>query len=385
MSNLIQLRRGTTAQRLAMILASGEPGWDTDLRQLFIGDGATYGGYPLYPNASFKNKFINGNFDFWQRATSRAAAAQNIYTADRWKVIGIGTTVAPSQQLFALGQTAVPFEPTYYHRIVVASVAGANNLAVTQQSIEGVRTLAGRTCTLSFYAKADAAKNMAIELTQIFGTGGSPSASNQSIGSQLVALTTNWAKYAITIAVPTIAGKTLGTNGDDTLQLNFWFDAGNGGNLTTRSANLGQQSGTFDIAQVQIEDGSTATPFEIRPPQLELALCQRYYEKSYDVGTAPGTVTQAGNSVAVLSPLASAVWRPGTMVYFKVTKRASPTVTILSPATGVAGNARDFASGVDVAAAVNNTGCSAFLWIASNSAAVTQYNLQTHWTADAEL
>ena len=68
----------------------------------------------------------------------------------------------------------------------------------------------------------------------------------------------------------------MGTNGDHLLQLIFWFDAGSSFNSRTNS--LGQQSGTFDIAQVQLEQGSLATPFEHRPIGMELALCQRYYQ-----------------------------------------------------------------------------------------------------------
>lgn len=47
MSQKIQVRRGTTAQRVAVTLDSGEPGWDTDTKQLYIGDGTTAGGVPL--------------------------------------------------------------------------------------------------------------------------------------------------------------------------------------------------------------------------------------------------------------------------------------------------------------------------------------------------
>lgn len=74
-----------------------------------------------------------------------------------------------------------------------------------------------------------------------------------------------------------MAGKILGTDANDSLQVAFWFDAGS--NFATRSANLGQQSGIFDIAQVQLEEGEVATPFEERFIDLELELCQRYYIK----------------------------------------------------------------------------------------------------------
>src|SRR5213595_337800 len=124
--------------------------------------------------APFRNKLINGNFDVWQRGTSLSAGTGQRFLADRFNTYSVGSTVAPSQQAFALGQTAVPGEPTYFHRAVVASSAGAGNQALFAQNIEGVRTLAGQNAVLSFWAKVDATKNIAVEFVQNFGTGGSP-------------------------------------------------------------------------------------------------------------------------------------------------------------------------------------------------------------------
>jgi hypothetical protein len=233
--------------------------------------------------AGFRNQLINGNFDFWQRGTSLSAGTGARYIADRWKTNSIGSTIAPSQQAFALGQTEVPGEPRYFHRAVVASSAGSGNLAVIQQLLEGVRSLAGQQAVLSFLAKADAAKNIAVELAQNFATGGSPSAQVTGIGAQQVSLTTIWKQFKVPVTIPSISGKTLGTNGDDSVELTFWLDAGS--SFNARSANLGQQSGTFDIAQVQLEVGSVATQFERRPLATELALCQRYYWRRTAVGT----------------------------------------------------------------------------------------------------
>lgn len=47
MSQKIQFRRGSTAEREAVTLDSGEPGWDTDTKQLYVGDGVTAGGIPV--------------------------------------------------------------------------------------------------------------------------------------------------------------------------------------------------------------------------------------------------------------------------------------------------------------------------------------------------
>lgn len=241
--------------------------------QGLIGDGTNFTGYAWQ---GFRNRLINGNFQEWQRGTNLAAAVMQQYLADMWFVNSSGTTVAPSRQSFTLGQTAVPYEPTFFHRCVVASVAGAGNNANLQHRIEDVRTLAGQKATLSFWAKADSNKNIAIEINQNFGGGGSPSAPVNGIGVTTIPLTSSWQYFTVQADIPSIAGKTLGTDGKDGLFLYFWMDAGS--NFNARTNNLGQQSGTFDIAQVQLEPGGSATPFEIIPPGLNLALCQRYYQ-----------------------------------------------------------------------------------------------------------
>ena len=90
-------------------------------------------------------------------------------------------------------------------------------------------------------------------------------------------LTSSWQKFTVTTTLPSISGKTIGSDNNDILGVNFWLEAG--ANFNTRTNSLGQQSGTFDIAQVQIEEGSSATPFEHRPIGMELSLCQRYCQK----------------------------------------------------------------------------------------------------------
>jgi hypothetical protein len=224
------------------------------------------------PLAGFRNRIINGNFDFWQRGTSFTGSE---YGADRWGHGRIGTTHTVTRQSFTLGQTAVPNEPTYFCRTVVTSVAGAGNISQLFQRVEDVRTFAGKQVTVSFWAKVDATKNISIELIQYFGTGGSPSAEVTSIGVTKVSVGTSWQKVTVTTTLPSISGKTLGTDGNHQTALNIYFDAGSDFNARTDS--LGQQSGTFDIAQVQLEPGAAATPFEQRPIGTELALCQRYY------------------------------------------------------------------------------------------------------------
>lgn len=98
----------------------------------------------------------------------------------------------------------------------------------------------------------------------------------------------------ITFTVPSIVGKTITTN--NALGIHFYFEAER---LIDGVVALGQQSGTFDIAQVQLEEGSVATPFEHRPYGLELALCRRYFERRRLTVVAPTTSLNYGGSVPV--------------------------------------------------------------------------------------
>lgn len=228
----------------------------------------------------FKNKIINGNYDIWQRGTTQTADYYG--SADRWENRHVGSSKTVSQQAFTLGQADVPNNPKYFMRTVVSSVTGTNNLVYSRQKIEGVETLSGETAVLSFYAKADAARDIAVQTLQYFGSGGSPSATVHA-NVNTCNLTTSWQKFELELTIDSVSGKTKGTDNMDSLMVCFWFDAGSGFDYRTNS--LGHQSGTFDLAQVQLEAGTVTTPFERRPIGVELALCQRYYWQ----GASPGS------------------------------------------------------------------------------------------------
>jgi len=257
----------------------------------------------------FRNKIINGNFDIWQRGTSQTSAGYG--SADRWNCLHSGSSKTASQQSFTVGQTDVPGNPKYYLQHVVSSVAGTGNYCAFLQQIEGVNTLAGQTATLSFWAKADSNKSIATEFRQLFGTGGSPSATVSSIGVVTHNLTTSWQKFTTTVPIPSISGKTIGSDSNDRLQINFWFDAGS--NWNSRNNSLGQQSGTFDIAQVQLEEGTVPTPFEHRPIGTELSLCQRYY---YLIGREQ----YARYAIGYAASATNIRW----LIFFKTTMRTIP-------------------------------------------------------------
>jgi len=265
----------------------------------------------------FRNGFINGNFDIWQRGTSQTASGYG--SADRWVMARNGSTNTTSRQAFTLGQTDVPNNPKYFVRHVVTSSAGASNFVSMRQNIEDVTKYAGQTVTISFYAKADATKVVSVTADQNFGSGGSPSAQVNIIGVKRT-LTTTMTRYNVQLSIPSVSGKVLGTNGDDYLQINIWMDAGT--DFNARTVTLGHQSGTFEFSQCQIEAGSSATPFEFRPIGAELALCQRYYEKSFDIGTAPAANT-GDHRLGLFHGFSATTAGLSSRIMFKVSKRSS--------------------------------------------------------------
>jgi hypothetical protein len=259
---------------------------------------------------SLRNKIINGNMGIFQRGTTAVTANAGYGPADRWVTGTVGNTFSTTQGSFVSGDTLFDTGGAqFFTQIAVTSVAGASNSTDFSQKIEDVRLLAGQTVTVSFWAKAaSGTPSIGVEVRQNFGTGGSVTVTGTG---QSQALTTTWAKYTKTLTVPSINGKTVGTANTHFTQLVFWLDAGSA--LDTVSGTIGQSSKTVSIAQVQLEVGPVATPFEQRPIGMELALCQRYYQVGF-----PGWGTFFGaNNVQLYAA-------------FPVTMRTTPGVTIFS-------------------------------------------------------
>jgi hypothetical protein len=213
------------------------------------------------PISGFRNAIINGGFEIWQRGTS--FSGNGVYTADRW-VSTTDTTTTWTRQSFTPGNEITGYEPTYFFRSVVSGGA----YSIIEQRIEDVRTLAGQTVTLSFFAKANATKNLWARIDQNFGSGGSTTVSYESLDVKTISST--WNRYTYTFVIPSISGKTVGANSYLSLQL--WFTGGGSGS----------QTGTFDLWGIQLEKGTIATPFEQRPIGTELSLCQRYFQTYVD-------------------------------------------------------------------------------------------------------
>ena len=262
---------------------------------------------------SHRNKIINGNFDVWQRGSTHSnGSATYHYSADRWVYYNYnhGSATAVTRQAFTVGQTNVPGEPTYYLRHTNGS---SNTEWLMNQRIEDVRTFAGKTATVSLWMKTSQAQTVRLRVDQNFGTGGSPSSIVYS-STQDCSVTTSWQKFTKTFSVASISGKTIGSDGANTSYLALAI-----GSLGATS--IASQS--VDIAQVQFELGSSATPFEHRSYQDELARCQRYCHVIGD------TVYQAFGPGVMYNSTASIIY-----VQSPVTMRTTPAISKNAGGTG---------------------------------------------------
>lgn len=296
-----------------------------------------------------KNLIINGNFDIWQRGTSFPNVSSGTFGPDRFAWQGDaqnqGGVINITRQDFTPGQTEVPGNPKYYVRVNQQTASSGSIGSNFRQRIEGVQTLSGETVTISFYARASGAHDIGISLVQNFGTGGSPSnATTTNLSTE--SLTSNWQKFVVTGTLPSISGKTIGSNGNDYLQLQFELPL--------------NVAAYVEIAQVQLEKGNVATDFEYRPIGEELALCQRYY--------ANAKVWHRFHSTAVNQI-------GGSGVFFPVEMRTSPAVS--NGSDGTVNNTSDSAI-----ANVTRQGCG-FHITASATGSVLIYGRTI--TADAEL
>jgi hypothetical protein len=236
-----------------------------------------------------KNKIINGDFGIWQRGTSFSNPANGDYTTDRFKISynGTGATRTVSQQTFTPGTAPVAgYEGQFFYR-VAQTVAGTGQTFLTPviHRIEDVRTFAGQTVTLSFWAKAGASISISGGLVQNFGSGGSGSV-NTSVGTHN--LTTSWQRFTATVSIPSLTGKTIGTSSF----LELYFDSGSPTTVQT-----------LDFWGFQLEYGSKATPFETATGTIqgELAACQRYF-RSLGYGLMGACISATTVQLAIYHP-----------------------------------------------------------------------------------
>jgi hypothetical protein len=253
------------------------------------------------------NPILNSGFDIWQRGTASTAIGSGTFLADRWQAARGGFAAGGSQSQQVTGDTTNL--PNIQYCLRIQRDSGNTNTAsmVVGQNLENVNSIpyAGKTVTLSFYARAGANFSASGNtLTALFcsGTGTNQNLvtggfTGQNNTALAPTLTTTWQRFSIT--------KTIDTNAT---QLGFIvYDVPTG----TAGAN-----DYYEITGVMINVGSVAYPFRRTTGTIqgELAACQRYYEVT-------GGGSTGRNNSTTTTELA---------VTFKVNKRTTPSMSIFT-------------------------------------------------------
>ena len=270
----------------------------------------------------------------------------------------------------------VPGNPEFYSRTVVTSVAGTGNSVNKIHKILDVRKYSGKRVCIKFHGRTDAVKNIAIEGIQNFGSGGS--ASVFAISPQKVSLTTSFQKNVIFVDFPSVEAKTIGDLSNSAI--NFFFDAGS--DFDTRTDTLGQQSGTFDLSEVEIYVSNTELPVRRRTRDEELKLCLPYFRKSYSSNISVGEITNNGaetsHSIDTYYLNSPTVRWGGNMV-------SNPTMTFYNPVTGTAGSIRNISDSTNLSGTVATYISETAFTHYGNNLLTASKIYQYHWTAKVEL
>jgi len=284
----------------------------------------------------FKNRIINGAMVIDQRNAGASVTPNGTYTLDRW----YGDNSQTGK--FTVQQNAGAVTPPvgFINYLGVTSSSPGYSLLTTDefrigQQIEGLNvadlawgTASAATVTLTFWVRSS--------LTGAFGGALGNSANNRSYPfTYTISVANTWEQKTVTIAGDT-SGTWLTTNGKG---INVQFSLGCGSTYSgtaniwagafyiqpTGSTSVVSTSGaTFYITGVQLEKAPQATTFDYRDHGRELILCQRYYESSYDIGTAAAGATTTG--MRLLTMAVNALNSGMGQVSFLTRKRATPTI-----------------------------------------------------------
>jgi hypothetical protein len=311
----------------------------------------------------FRNALYNGDMRISQRGTSFTNPSSQ-YTLDRWYISIYGST---GNGTVSQIQSGLANFSNAFQLATTSTTAGNWYISQSLETRDVVR-FQGQAVTVSFWYR------IPTNFTQVWtpylfwttsidtAITNSSSPAPNTAGSGTMPNTTAWTYTSFQASVPVSA---------EALSVMFvtFLNVVNGA--------------TIQITGVQLEKGSVATPYEILPYATELALCQRYYQKSYQQGDYAGTVTSTNGIIAVSAVNVDSI--AGTR--FNVPMRATPGTTTIYSTAGTAGKATVFNGGADTSAITTtyatNVGIG-YLYI--NAANLTQGNgYRYHYVADADL
>ncbi len=311
-------------------------------------------------NVTMRNRIINGSMVIDQRnngtSVSASATGALTYTLDRWAYVVSQASKLTIQQ-HAGAVTPPPGFTKYLGATVGASAnvtVGAGDYFFLQQNIEGYNiadfnfgTANAQPITVSFWVRASVTGNFGFSLSTY-----NPLGTFRSYTTTYTINSANtWEYKTITIAGDTGGSAVWQTNNAIGIRINFVLGAGStytqaAGSWTsdnvvstpTAVSLITTNSATFYVTGVQLEKGSTATPFEQRLYGTELALCQRYYQQLPSL---------RDGTTLVLSNFAPGSPERIPMPVLPVQMRAIPTVVSYRVAGTNPGEITEFSAGTN--------------------------------------
>ena len=211
------------------------------------------GGSSVVTQLDIKNYIRNGQFTYnFGNTTDTYDSTTNVINIaeGEWVFSKDADNVSDEIQFvkFPLGQTDVDINPIYYLRYDANSAVGTDEtIKRISWFSNNVETLSTKELMVSWYGRSSGSAQIDINVRQHFGTGGSPSSDVITPVSSTI-ITPAWDRYSAKVTIPTISGKTLGTNGDDALFLDF--------NIPRNTVV------NFDLCGIQMELGDKLNDYE---------------------------------------------------------------------------------------------------------------------------
>jgi hypothetical protein len=343
------------------------------------------------------NDIINAMMDIWQRNTTFTSINNGDYSADRFQYYKGGSMVHD-----ILRSTDTPSTNFNYSLHVDCTTADTSiatgEFTTISQKIEGYnfKKYIDNYGTLGFWVKS---AKTGIHCVSFINSG----ADRSYVAEYTVNATNTWEYKTITVLFDETGGTWDYINGigitirwalaagttfqttKDTWQTGNYYATSNQVNVCDNAAN------DFKLTGITFNLGSSAIDFNYYDYEKEIARCQRYYEKNYNLSVVPGTATgtATGYVLYVGSSVADTINFPS--ISFKVRKRLnSVTVTTYSSYVGTASVSTNHQTSADFAAnsatVVKTTETEFIARNGSGGVLSPTYNiLSFNWTAETEL
>jgi hypothetical protein len=359
--------------------------------------GDTIQGNLVPTNGAFgtRNRIINGDMRIDQRNDGASVnnIAGGLVTLDRWSAYGAQAAKFSTQR--NLNSVTPPSGFTNYLGVssLAATSVGASEFYGIYQVIEGFNasdfawgTATAQAVTASFWVRSS-----------LTGTHSGNVISYGTTVSYVFAFTVSaantWEYKTVTIPGPTVG--TWNTNNGGGPQIFFNLGSGSSvstapGSWSTSAINWGAtgavsvvatNGATFYITGVQLEPGTVATPFERRSYGQELALCQRYFQKSYNIDVAPGTSGDPTAGLEYRIAAANSAGNMGGAVQYAVRMRTAASFTTYDRASPPNSGKVTTNGGNNISPSIITSGDRAITVFVGSS----YFDLSYHWIASAEL